>query len=66
MIKEAKIDDLQNGEQKDRENLEKISKDNKDIKNQLTKREMEMKEVLRTVKFFSDEKAKLEAELHKL
>lgn len=54
------------GEQRDREQLEKVSKDNKDIKNQLTKRELEMKEVLRTVKFFSEEKIKLEAELHKL
>jgi|LauGreDrversion4_2_1035121.scaffolds.fasta_scaffold356464_1 hypothetical protein len=50
-------------EQRDREALEKISKDKKDIKNQLSKRELEMKEVLRTVKFFSDEKIKLEAEL---
>ena len=53
-------------EQRDREALEKISKDKKDIKNQLSKRELEMKEVLRTVKFFSDEKIKLEAELQKL
>lgn len=66
IIKEAKIEEIMKGEQKDRENLEKVSRDNKDIKNMLTKRELEMKEVLRTVKFFSDEKAKLETELQKL
>ena len=53
-------------EQRDRESLEKVSKDNKDIKNQLSKRELEMKEVLRTLKFISDEKMRVEAELHKL
>ena len=65
-VKDKQIEDMLRVEQKDREVLEKVSKDNKDIKNQLTKRELEMKEVLRTVKFFSDEKTKLETELQKL
>ena len=65
-VKDRQIEDMVRAEQRDRENIERVSKDNKEIKNQLTKRELEMKEVLRTVKFFSEEKTKLEAELHKL
>jgi chromosome segregation ATPase len=65
-VKDKQIEDMVRAEQRDRENIERVSKDNKEIKNQLTKRELEMKEVLRTVKFFSEEKTKLEAELHKL
>lgn len=41
-------------------------KDNKDLKIQLSKREFEMKDVFRTLKFYSDEKQRLEKELEKL
>jgi hypothetical protein len=41
-------------------------KENKDLRNQLTKREFEMKDLVRTLKFYSEEKARLEKEIEKL
>jgi hypothetical protein len=41
-------------------------KENKDLRNQLTKREFEMKDLVRTMKFLSDEKYRLEKEIEKL
>lgn len=43
-----------------------MQKENKDLRNQVTKREFEMKEVVRTLKFYSEEKNRLEKELEKL
>ncbi len=41
-------------------------KENKDLRNQLTKREFEMKDLVRTLKFYSEEKQRLEKEIEKL
>jgi len=41
-------------------------KENKDLRNSLTKREFEMKDLVRTMKFLSDEKSRLEKEIEKL
>lgn len=41
-------------------------KENKDLRNQLTKREFEMKDLVRTLKFYSEEKSRLEKEIEKL
>lgn len=41
-------------------------KENKDLRNQLTKREFEMKDLVRTLKYYSDEKTRLEKEIEKL
>jgi len=38
----------------------------KDLRNQLVKRDFEMKEVVKTLKIFSDEKNKLQTELERL
>lgn len=43
-----------------------MHKENKELRNQITKREFEMKEVVRTLKFYSEEKTRLEKELEKL
>ena len=55
-----------NADEKEREQIEKIQKENKELRNQITKREFEMKEVVRTLKFYSEEKNRLEKELEKL
>jgi hypothetical protein len=43
-----------------------MQNENKDLKNKLTKREFEMKDLVKTLKFFSDEKQRLEKEIEKL
>lgn len=43
-----------------------MMKENKDLRNSLTKREFEMKDLIRTMKFLSDEKQRLEKEIEKL
>jgi hypothetical protein len=42
---------------------EKLQQDNKNLKSFLTQQEIQMKEVVRTLKAFSEEKKRLEAEL---
>jgi hypothetical protein len=51
---------------KDRTVMETLHRENKDMRNQVTKREFEMKEVVRTLKFYSEEKTRLEKDLDKL
>jgi hypothetical protein len=41
-------------------------KENKDLRNKITKREFEMKDLVHTLKFYSDEKMRLEKEVEKL
>ena len=53
-------------DERDRQALLRISKENKDVRNTLTKREFEMKELVKTLKFFTDEKGRLEKEIDKL
>lgn len=65
-LKDRQIEDQQNVDEKDRETIEKHQKDNKDLRNQLIKRDFEMKEVVKTIKLFQDEKNRLEKELDKL
>lgn len=44
---------------KDNSTLERLTKDNKDLRTQLVKRDFEMKEVVKTLKLFSEEKNRL-------
>jgi predicted nuclease with TOPRIM domain len=46
--------------------MDKIIKENKDLRNKITKREFEMKDLVHTLKFYSDEKMRLEKEVEKL
>jgi hypothetical protein len=46
--------------------MERIHKENKDLKNTITKREFEMKDLVKTLKFYSEEKTRLEKEIEKL
>jgi uncharacterized FlgJ-related protein len=43
-----------------------MAKEAKDAKTQLSKREFEMKELVKTLKFYTEEKNKLEREVEKL
>ncbi len=43
-----------------------MAKEAKDAKMQLSKREFEMKELVKTLKFYTEEKNKLEREVEKL
>jgi uncharacterized FlgJ-related protein len=65
-LKDRQIEDYLGNDEKDKESEERILKENKDLRNQITKREFEMKEVVRTLKFYSEEKNRLEKELEKL
>lgn len=65
-LKDRQIEDQLQQDEKEREQVEKMQKENKDLRNQVTKREFEMKEVVRTLKFYSEEKTRLEKELEKL
>ena len=62
-----KLKDKQVQEQNDTEDLiRQMQKDNKDLKNQVTKKDFEMREVVKALKSYSDEKSRLEKELEKL
>ena len=65
-MKDKQMEDYLTSDERDRQALERISRENKDIRNQLTRREFEMKELAKTLKYFSDEKARLEKEVEKL
>jgi len=65
-LKDKQIEDFLNSDERDRQALLRISKENKDVRNTLTKREFEMKELVKTLKFFTDEKGRLEKEIDKL
>lgn len=65
-LKDKQIEDYLNSDERDRQALVRISKENKDIRNTLTKREFEMKELVKTLKFFTEEKGRLEVEIAKL
>jgi hypothetical protein len=65
-LKDKQIEDYLNSDERDRQALLRISKENKDVRNTLTKREFEMKELVKTLKFFTDEKGRLEKEIDKL
>lgn len=43
-----------------------MAKEIKDVRDKLTKREFEMKELVKTLKFYTEEKSKLEKEVEKL
>lgn len=65
-LKDRQIEEQLSNDEKDKETLEKTLKENKDLRNQLIKRDFEMKEVIKTIKLFQDEKNRLEKELEKL
>jgi hypothetical protein len=65
-LKEIQIEESQSQDERNQDTYEKALKENKDLKVQLSKREFEMKDVFRTLKFYSDEKIRLEKELEKL
>ena len=44
-LKDKQIEDYLNSDERDRQALLRISKENKDVRNTLTKREFEMKEL---------------------
>ena len=46
--------------------MDRMTKEIKDVRDKLAKRDFEMKELVKTLKFFTDEKSKLEKELEKL
>ncbi len=63
----VKLKDKQLQEQNDAEKLIKqMHKDNKEMRLQVTKKDFEMREVVKTLKVYSDEKTRLERELEKL
>jgi hypothetical protein len=43
-----------------------MAKEIKDVRDRLAKREFEMKELVKTLKFYTEEKSKLEKEVEKL
>lgn len=43
-----------------------MAKETKEMRDRLTKREFEMKELVKTLKFYTEEKSKLEREVEKL
>jgi hypothetical protein len=55
-----------NAEERDKSTLEKVSKENKDIRGQLTKREFEMKDLAKMAKMQLDENIRLKKENEKL
>ena len=65
-LKDRQIEEQQNLDDKDNSVFEKLSKDNKELRTQLVKRDFEMKEVVKTLKLFSEEKNRLSAELEKM
>lgn len=65
-LKDRQIEDQQSTDESDKQVIDKTLKENKDLRNQLTKREFEMRDLVRTLKFYSEEKQKLEKEIEKL
>ncbi len=55
-----------NAEERDKSTLERVSKENKDIRGQLTKREFEMKDLAKMAKMQLDENIRLKKENEKL
>lgn len=53
-------------DERDKQERERLARENKELRNSLTKREFEMKELVRTLKFYSEEKMRLEKEVEKL
>ncbi len=55
-LKDRQIEDQQSTDESDKQIIDKTLKENKDLRNQLTKREFEMRDLVRTLKFYSEEK----------
>ena len=55
-----------NADERDRQALEKISRENKELRSSMTKREFEMKDMARTLKFYVEENARLKKDNEKL
>ena len=51
-LKEKQIEENGQQEEREKEAIDKIVKENKDLRNQLIKRDFEMKEVIKTIKLF--------------
>ena len=59
-LKDRQIDDLHQVQDQEREAHMSRDTENKELKKQLTKREFEMKELVKTLKVFNEEKKRLE------
>jgi chromosome segregation ATPase len=66
MLKDRQIEEQLDADERDKQAMEKLGRENKELRNSLTKREFEMKELVRTLKFYSEEKMRLEKEVEKL
>lgn len=55
-LKDRQIEEQLNSDERDKQAIERIQKENRDLTNKLTKREFEMKDLVKTLKFYSDEK----------
>jgi uncharacterized FlgJ-related protein len=65
-VKDKQIDDYLQQDQREKAALDRMAKEIKDVRDKLTKREFEMKELVKTLKFYTEEKSKLEKEVEKL
>ena len=65
-VKDKQIEDYLGQDQREKAAIDRMAKENKETRERLAKREFEMKELVKTLKFYTEEKGKLEKEVEKL
>jgi len=64
--KDRQLDDWMHAEERDKQALERISKDNKDLRSQVQKHKFEMSDLAKKLKWYLDETARLKIDNEKL
>ena len=65
-MKDKQMDEWVNAEERDKQLLERVSRENKDLRGQMTKREYEMKDLAKMAKMQLEENIRLKKDNEKL